>query len=132
MAGDCIEYDAPVVMRDGTVLRADFYRPAADGPWPVIVARTPDDKFDPYVNLLLDSSMLFNKGHRIRIDVTSSAFPRWDRNLNTADGSKTGEMRVAEQTVHLGSATYITLPVIPVAADACSRPRSAPPSPTVR
>lgn len=28
-------------MRDGTVLRADVYRPAGEGPWPTIVVRTP-------------------------------------------------------------------------------------------
>jgi predicted acyl esterase len=67
---------------------------------------------------LWSTSILFKKGHRIRIDVTSSSFPRWDRNLNTLDGYKTGEMRVAKQTVHLGSGSYVTLPVIPGAADA--------------
>ena len=66
---------------------------------------------------LWSTSMLFKKGHRIRIDVTSSSFPRWDRNLNTIEGFETGEMRVAQQTVHLGSGSYITLPVIPIAAD---------------
>jgi putative CocE/NonD family hydrolase len=67
---------------------------------------------------LWSTSMLFKEGHRIRIDVTSSSFPRWDRNLNTLDGCETGEMRVANQTVHLGSGSYVTLPVIPVAAGA--------------
>jgi putative CocE/NonD family hydrolase len=66
---------------------------------------------------LWSTSMLFKQGHRIRIDVTSSSFPRWDRNLNTLDGSETGEMRMARQTVHLGSGSYVTLPVIPVGAD---------------
>ncbi|MFC7359343.1 CocE/NonD family hydrolase [Nocardioides astragali] len=66
---------------------------------------------------LWSTSMLFKKGHRIRVDVTSSSFPRWDRNLNTLDGPTTGEMRVAMQTVHLGSGSYVTLPIIPVAED---------------
>jgi putative CocE/NonD family hydrolase len=66
---------------------------------------------------LWSTSMLFKEGHRIRVDVTSSSFPRWDRNLNTVDGSETGEMRVARQTVHLGSGSYVRLPVIPVAAE---------------
>src|SRR2546426_2437318 len=34
-----IEREVPVPMRDGTVLRADVYRPAADGRFPVLVER---------------------------------------------------------------------------------------------
>jgi putative CocE/NonD family hydrolase len=63
---------------------------------------------------LWSTSMLFTKGHRIRVQVTSSCFPRWDRNLNTADGLRTGEMRVATQTVHVGGdESFVTLPVVP-------------------
>ncbi|MFI7530253.1 CocE/NonD family hydrolase [Nocardia salmonicida] len=50
-----IEFDAEATMRDGTVLRADVYRPTGDGPWPVILQRTPYDRrasiqglLDPY------------------------------------------------------------------------------------
>jgi predicted acyl esterase len=28
-----IEFDVPVPMRDGTVLKADVYRPVSGGPW---------------------------------------------------------------------------------------------------
>ncbi|WP_329900984.1 CocE/NonD family hydrolase [Streptomyces sp. SP17KL33] len=28
-------------MRDGTVLRADVYRPGGSGPWPVLLSRLP-------------------------------------------------------------------------------------------
>lgn len=66
---------------------------------------------------LWSTSMLFRQGHRIRVQVTSSSFPRWDRNLNTIDGLVTGDMRVANQTIHLGSGSYVTLPVIPCDAD---------------
>jgi putative CocE/NonD family hydrolase len=64
---------------------------------------------------LYSTSMLFKRGHRIRVQVTSSCFPRWDRNLNTPDGLTTGEMRVATQNVLVGGdePTYVTLPVIP-------------------
>lgn len=64
---------------------------------------------------LWSTSMLFKKGHRIRVQVTSSCFPRWDRNLNTADGLKTGEMRVANQILRLGGGTqsFLTLPIVP-------------------
>ncbi|GAB3001464.1 CocE/NonD family hydrolase [Streptomyces pseudoechinosporeus] len=64
---------------------------------------------------LWSTSMVFKMGHRIRVQVTSSCFPRWDRNLNTADGFESGSSRVAQQTVHLGGAgaSCITLPVVP-------------------
>ncbi|WP_270887964.1 CocE/NonD family hydrolase [Pedococcus sp. 5OH_020] len=64
---------------------------------------------------LWSTSMVFAKGHRIRVQVTSSCFPRWDRNLNTLDGRDSGAMKVATQTIHLGQHTgsFITLPVVP-------------------
>jgi putative CocE/NonD family hydrolase len=39
-----VERDVAVPMRDGVVLRADVYRPAQDGPLPVLVSRTPYGK----------------------------------------------------------------------------------------
>lgn len=39
-----IEHGVPVKMRDGTVLRADIYRPTAPGKFPIILTRTPYDK----------------------------------------------------------------------------------------
>jgi len=36
-----VEHNTPVVMRDGTVLRADLYRPAEGGPFPVLLIRNP-------------------------------------------------------------------------------------------
>ena len=39
-----VERDVAVSMRDGTVLRADVYRPAGGGPFPVLVYRTPYGK----------------------------------------------------------------------------------------
>src|SRR3954447_20076830 len=57
-----IQFGVPVAMRDGTVLRADVYRPKGAGPWPVIVARTPYDKFDPYVTMLLDPLLAVRHG----------------------------------------------------------------------
>ncbi len=41
-----VELDVPVEMRDGVTLRADVYRPVGEGPWPVLVARTPYGKTD--------------------------------------------------------------------------------------
>ena len=39
-----VERGVPAKMRDGVVLRADIYRPKADGQFPVLLQRTPYDK----------------------------------------------------------------------------------------
>lgn len=44
IAGVGVERDVPVPMRDGTVLRADVYRPLEGGDHPVLLQRTPYDK----------------------------------------------------------------------------------------
>lgn len=46
--GLIIEYDVPVRMDDGLVLRADVYRPAADGRYPVLLSHGPYGKNLPY------------------------------------------------------------------------------------
>jgi putative CocE/NonD family hydrolase len=45
-----VEFDVPVPLRDGTVLRADIYRPAGEGSYPVLVSRHPYGK-----NFLVDA-----------------------------------------------------------------------------
>ncbi|MEN3941656.1 CocE/NonD family hydrolase [Prosthecobacter sp. SYSU 5D2] len=58
----------------------------------------------------------FQKGHRIRLDITSSDFPNYDRNHNTAaDPNSNARLENAEQTVHHGGirSSRIILPVIP-------------------
>jgi putative CocE/NonD family hydrolase len=42
--GVTVEIDQPVPMRDGTILRADVYRPEAPGNYPVLLIRIPYDK----------------------------------------------------------------------------------------
>lgn len=62
------------------------------------------------------TSNLFGRGHRIRLDVTSSSFPRFSRNLNTDESVATGtRMEIARQSV-LHTADYpshVLLPVVP-------------------
>jgi len=58
---------------------------------------------------------VFKRGHRLRLDVTSSSFPRFSRNLNTGEDVGTGtRMQVAHQTVLHTSAypSHVLLPVI--------------------
>jgi uncharacterized protein len=62
------------------------------------------------------TSNLFKAGHQIRLEVSSSNFPRFDRNHNTGHELFTdAETRPALQTVmhDRGFASYLTLPVIP-------------------
>jgi putative CocE/NonD family hydrolase len=65
---------------------------------------------------LVGTSIAFQPGHRIRVHVTSSHFPQFDRNPNTGDKFGTSaRVRVAQQIVyHDGErASHILLPVIP-------------------
>lgn len=60
---------------------------------------------------------VFQPGHRIRVDITSSNFPQFDRNPNTGeDLGASSKTRVAAQTLHHGAAkaSHILLPVVPV------------------
>jgi hypothetical protein len=69
-----------------------------------------------YVIDLAHTSVLFRKGHRIRLDVTSSNFPRIDRNMNTGNPFAQDATGIpAMQTTYHDSAyaSYIDLPVIP-------------------
>jgi putative CocE/NonD family hydrolase len=64
----------------------------------------------------LVTSNLFRAGHRIRIHVTSSFFPHFDRNLNTGEPlGKSARTVIARQEVHHGASypSRIVLPVIP-------------------
>ena len=65
---------------------------------------------------LWPTSMVFKKGHRIRIDVTSSSYPRFDRNPNTGrDIATEVEPVSANQTIHHGrnAPSHVLLPVVP-------------------
>ena len=75
---------------------------------------------------LWPTSMLFRKGHRLRLEVSSSSFPRYDRNPNTG-GPIAAERHpvTAEQVVfHDPSATsHLRLPIIPrIEAEASPTP----------
>jgi putative CocE/NonD family hydrolase len=59
---------------------------------------------------------VFRKGHSLRVEISSSNFPRFDRNLNTGEPLGAGaQMRQARQTVYHERAypSHIVLPVIP-------------------
>ena len=63
----------------------------------------------------MPTSNLFKKGHRIRIDISSSNFPHFDVNPNTGDPEgRAQRMQIATNTVHTGRlhASHIILPVV--------------------
>jgi hypothetical protein len=69
-----------------------------------------------YTIELGETSNLFKAGHRIRIEVSSSNFPRFDRNLNTGgDSAETTDLEVAMQTIFhdAGHPSHLLLPIIP-------------------
>ena len=76
---------------------------------------TPGDVYEFTIEMEVTSN-LFKQGHRIRLDVSSSNFPRNDRNLNTGGpiGTDTA-MQMAEQTVYHTAEhpSHVILPVIP-------------------
>jgi uncharacterized protein len=45
------------------------------------------------------TGITFRAGHRIRVHVTSSCFPRWDRNPNTGEGPDSARTEVARQRI---------------------------------
>jgi uncharacterized protein len=93
------------------VLRARF-RQGFEAPRLVEPGAVNDYEID-----LVATSNVFMAGHRVRVSITSSSFPRFDRNPNT--GRKLGEdgpddLRSARQTVFHDSdrASHIVLPVV--------------------
>ncbi|HMV87305.1 MAG TPA: CocE/NonD family hydrolase [Blastocatellia bacterium] len=66
---------------------------------------------------LVGTANVFLPGHRIRVDITSSHFPQFDRNPNTGEPFGTSaKVRVAQQTVFHSAerASHILLPVVPM------------------
>jgi putative CocE/NonD family hydrolase len=94
-------------LTDG-IIRAK-YRAGTDQPRPIAPGEAVEYTID-----LWSTSNLFKPGHRIGLEVSSSNFPRFDRNLNTGDQFG-AEMKPALQTV-LHDAEHpsrLTLPIIP-------------------
>ena len=70
------------------------------------------------------TSNVFLPGHRIRVEISSSNFPRFDRNLNTGEDPMTGtRMEKAAQTIHRSARypSHIILPILPRGAFPGSR-----------
>ena len=62
------------------------------------------------------TSYVLSPGDRLRVDITSSNFPRLARNLNTgAKFARTTEMKVAHQTIYMTEEypSHVVLPIVP-------------------
>ncbi len=99
------------------ILRAR-YRESLSDPAPVEPGRVYEYRIE-----LGATSMLFMAGHRIRVEVSSSNFPCYDRNLNTGGPLGTegiADRVVATQTVFHDASrpSRVRLPVVPGTQDA--------------
>jgi putative CocE/NonD family hydrolase len=108
-----------VVYRDGQSSNLDEgvvrgrYRDGLSTPKPLEPGKVYPMEID-----MVGTSVAFEPGHRIRVHITSSHFPQFDRNPNTGEPFGTSDVvKVAGQTVHhdASRASHILLPVIPAA-----------------
>jgi len=65
-----VEFDVPTSMRDGTVLRANIYRPAGEGRWPVLLTRLPYGKDLPLGSSVLDPVQAARRGYVVIVQDT--------------------------------------------------------------
>ena len=89
-------------------------------PAPGVITPTPPSPIEPgevyeYAVDLWAAGITFLAGHRLRVEVTSSSFPRWDRNPNTGESSMdSARAEVARQTIFhdAGRPSSVTLTVV--------------------
>ena len=92
------------------IVRARF-RDGTENPQMIIPGKIYKFEIDMW-----NTSNSFNKGHRIRIEISSSNFPRYNRNLNSGNPiASDTDITIANQTVYHGSKypSHINLPLIP-------------------
>jgi uncharacterized protein len=92
-------------------IRGVIFRDSLEQPTPV----EPDKIYALSISLW-ETSMLFKAGHRIRLEISSSNFPRFARNQNTGLSlGSSAEIRKAQQTIYHDPdhPSSLILPVIP-------------------
>jgi putative CocE/NonD family hydrolase len=65
---------------------------------------------------LWNTCQQLGKGHRLRLEVSSSAFPKYDRNQNTGEElGKTANIKSAEQTIYHDAKhpSFVRIPIVP-------------------
>jgi hypothetical protein len=93
------------------ILRARFRASTVGEPKPITPGKVYEYKID-----LWSTSNVFLKGHRIRLEVSSSNFPRFNRNLNTGKSAAEGTQFVKATNTILHGGAYsstLILPVVP-------------------
>lgn len=65
-----VDFDVPARMRDGTILRANIYRPAGEGRWPVLLTRLPYGKDFPLGTAALDPVQAARRGYVVIVQDT--------------------------------------------------------------
>ena len=73
------------------------------------------DQIENFIIDLGDISCLFKEGHRIQVDISSSNFPKYDRNLNSGKALYSdAEMFKAVNTIYhdIEHQSYIVLPIM--------------------
>jgi putative CocE/NonD family hydrolase len=97
-------------LQDG-IIRAR-YRQGRDAPASLL---EPGKVYEYTIDLWATSNV-FLPGHRVRLEISSSNFPRFDRNLNTGEDTVTGtRMEKAKQTIYHSRRfpSHIILPIVP-------------------
>jgi putative CocE/NonD family hydrolase len=69
-----VDFDVDVPMRDGTLLRANVYRPSSDGRWPVLLSRTPYGKDLPGASAFVDPLVAARSGYAVVLQDTRGRF----------------------------------------------------------
>ena len=103
--------DGTAYIIDDTIFRAR-YREGFDKPEMMTAGQIYKINLTP-----MATSIRFETGHRIRVEVTSSNFPKFVRNLNTGGANESeSEPVVANNAIHHAGddASYVELPVVPV------------------
>jgi putative CocE/NonD family hydrolase len=96
-------------LNDG-IVRAR-YRNGEESPDPIVPGEVTRYRIEVW-----PTSNLFRRGHRIRLEISSSNFPAYDRNPNTGGSlADSTETRVATQTIYRGAEhpSRVTLPIQP-------------------
>jgi putative CocE/NonD family hydrolase len=91
------------------ILRARFRDSTTGAPKPIVPGKVYEYKIDMW-----STSNVFLKGHSIRLEISSSNFPRFDRNLNTGkDASDSSAFIKATNTI-LHDSTHPSALVLPL------------------
>ncbi|MFW9969355.1 MAG: CocE/NonD family hydrolase [Candidatus Odinarchaeota archaeon] len=101
-----------MLVADG-ILRARFRNSMAE---PELLSGNPNDIYEFTVSMG-DICQVFKAGHSIRLDISSSNFPKYDRNLNSGGELYTESedaIQIAENTIHhdTDNPSFIVLPVV--------------------